>query len=133
MSNPKKLFNKNFALLWQGQLISQIGAQAFSIAALFWTKNQTNSATLVGVLLMLSVLPQILLSPVGGTFADRYSRKKIIVACDLVNSFFMTALALIFFFNRSNDLLFIALLIASLVISSVKSFFNPAATAAIPD
>lgn len=134
MSSPKKLFNKNFALLWQGQLISQIGSQAFSIAALFWTKNQTDSATLVGVLLMLSVLPQVLLSPLGGTFADRHSRKKIIVVCDLISGLFMVSLAgIFFFFPGLNDLLFIGLLIATLVLSAVKSFFNPAAYAAIPD
>lgn len=134
MSNSEKLFNKNFAFLWQGQLVSQIGSQAFSIAALFWTKNQTESATLVGLLLMLSVLPQVLLSPLGGTFADRHSRKKIIVACDLISSFFMASLAAaFFFFPGSNDLLFIALVIATLVISAVKSFFNPAVYAAIPD
>ena len=134
MSNPKKLFNKNFALLWQGQLVSQIGSQAFSIATLFWTKNQTNSATLVGVLLMLAVLPQVLLSPLGGTFADRYSRKKIIVACDLISGIFMVSLAVaFFFFPESNNTLFIGLLTATLVISAVRSFFGPAVYAAIPD
>jgi DHA3 family macrolide efflux protein-like MFS transporter len=47
---------------------------------------------------MLSVLPQVLLSPLGGTFADRYSRKKIIVACDLISGIFMASLAVAFFF-----------------------------------
>lgn len=134
MSNPDKLFNKNFALLWQGQLVSQIGSQAFAIAVLFWTKHQTDSGTLVGVLLMLSVLPQVVLSPLGGTFADRHSRKKIIVACDLISGMFMTFLAgAFFFFPQSNTVLLLGVLIATLVVSAAKAFFNPAVYAAVPD
>lgn len=134
MSNQSKLFNKNFLLLWQGQFISQLGSQAFAIAMLFWTKHQTDSGALVGTLLMLSILPQVLLSPLAGTFADFHSRKKIIVACDLINAFFMIWLASAFFlFPQAHALLFGSVLVVSSVNSSVKAFFNPAVIAALPE
>ncbi|RDV10383.1 MFS transporter [Pontibacter diazotrophicus] len=134
MSNESKLFNKNFFLLWQGQFVSQLGSQAFAIAVLFWTKHQTDSGTLVGIVLMLSLLPQVLFSAIGGAFADHYSRKNIIVACDLTSGVFMVALAvLFFFFPEADNLLFISVVIASMVVSAVKAFFNPAVIAALPD
>ncbi|WP_162052135.1 MFS transporter [Pontibacter pamirensis] len=134
MSNETKLFNKNFFLLWQGQFVSQLGSQAFAIAVLFWTKHQTDSGTLVGIVLMLSLLPQVVFSAIGGAFADHYSRKNIIVACDLISGIFMVALAVIFFFFPEADtMLFVGVIVASMVVSAVKAFFNPAVIAALPD
>jgi len=83
---------------------------------------------------MLSMLPQVLLSAIGGAFADHYSRKNIIVICDLVSGAFMVVLAvLFFFFPEADTTLFIGVVIASMVVSAVKAFFNPAVIAALPD
>ncbi|MDX5418199.1 MAG: MFS transporter [Hymenobacteraceae bacterium] len=134
MRNENKLFNKNFFLLWQGQFVSQLGSQAFAIAVLFWTKHQTESGTLVGVVLMLSMLPQVLFSAIGGAFADHYPRKNIIVACDLISGAFMVVLAALFFlFPEADSMLFTGVVIASMVVSAVKAFFNPAVVASLPD
>lgn len=134
MNKQNKLFNKNFFLLWQGQLVSQLGSQAFAIAMIFWVKHQTESATMVGTILMLSTIPQILLSPIGGTFADHYSRRNIIVACDLLVGAFMVSLAGgFFFFPESEGLLLTGVIVASVMVSTSKAFFNPAVVAAIPD
>lgn len=134
MSKQNKLFNKNFLLLWQGQFVSQLGSQAFAIAMIFWIKHETESATMVGTILMLSLLPQIFLSPIGGTFADQFSRRNIIVLCDLIVGAFMVLLGCgFFFFPEEDSLLFSGVVVASVLISTSKAFFNPAVVAAIPD
>ncbi|HXV13753.1 MAG TPA: hypothetical protein VEC56_06065, partial [Candidatus Krumholzibacteria bacterium] len=61
-----------------------MGSQAFAIAAMFWIKHATESATLMGVVMMLGTLPFVLLGAIGGVVADRESRKRILIACDLV-------------------------------------------------
>ena len=131
---PTRLLNKNFFLLWQGQLVSQIGSQAFNIAVMFWIKHATGSATLMGALMMISMLPSVILGPFGGTFADRHSRRKIIIVGDTINGVLVVSLACILFFYPSEiGAILVSLFIVSALVSTVGSFFRPAISASIPD
>lgn len=136
MDNGKgKLFNKNFIILWHSQLISQFGTQAFSVAMVFWIKHVTGSATLMGTLMMASMIPGVVLGPVGGVIADHYSRKKIIVLCDSICGISLLLFTSMFLFSTDSDgtFLLVALFVVSIVVAICKAFFSPAASAAIPD
>jgi DHA3 family macrolide efflux protein-like MFS transporter len=133
MSGPTRLMNKDFLLLWQGQFVSRLGSQAFTIAMMFWLKHATGSATLMGTLMMLSMLPLVILSPLGGTFADLHSRRRIIIACDVIHGVSVVSLALLLFWRPEATAAIIAWLTAVAVVSGVVSaFFQPAVIAAIP-
>lgn len=134
MSRPTKLMNRNFFLLWQGNFVSKLGSQAFAIAMMFWLKHETGSATLMGLIMMLSMLPAVILSPVAGTLADQYSRRKIIILCDLLGGIPVLALGLlILFFPAMSDIILVYLFVVSLILGIVRTFFDPAISAAIPD
>ncbi len=134
MTTPTRLFNKNFVLLWQGQFVSSLGSQAFSIAMMFWIKHETGSATLMGTLMMAATIPSVLLGPVAGTFADHHSRKLIIVWCDLLNGILSVSLAaMIFIWPGEVDLTIVWLFVVSVAAMTVSAFFRPAISAAIPD
>ena len=75
MSNSGKLFNRNFLLLWQGQVVSLAGTQAYLVAFMFWVAQATDRPALVGTMTMIGGLATFL-SPIGGTLADRYSRAR---------------------------------------------------------
>jgi len=131
---PTKLFNKNFVLLWQGQLVSQVGSQAFHIAMLFWVKQITGSASMMGLLLMASTIPAVLLGPIAGTFADRHSRRLILIVCDTFSGLSVLSLAaLMFLMPQANDLTLIWIFIVSVLVAIFNAFFRPAQSAAIPD
>jgi len=133
-SKPTKLWNRNFLLLWQGQFVSQLGNQAYAIAMMFWIKHVTGSASLMGMMMMLSMLPSVILGPIGGTFSDHYSRRKIIIYCDVLSGVFILVLAYFLFFTPGLTHLILAwLFIVALLLGIVRSFFLPAITAAIPD
>jgi DHA3 family macrolide efflux protein-like MFS transporter len=131
---PAKLWNRDFLLLWQGQLISQVGQRAFGLAMLFYVKEATGSASLMGLMMLLSALPGVLLGPLGGTFADSFSRKNILVYGDLINGFFVVSLAVLMFVLPSGTSLLVTwLFIVATAGAIIFAFFTPAVQAAMPD
>jgi MFS family permease len=134
VTHPQKLLNKNFLLLWQGQFGSNFGSQLSMIALTFWIKHTTGSATLMGTILMAASLPGVVLGPIAGTFADRYSRRSIIILTDFLSGLAMFSFAAVLWLFPDPTGAVLAYLAFVLVVSgSLNAFFNPAISAAIPD
>lgn len=133
MSASTRLFNKNFTLLWQGQLVSQLGNMAYSIAMMFWIKHETGSASLVGLIMMVTALPGVLLSPFAGAYADRHSRKKIIVISDIVRGVAVLLLAGSLFAGADTSITIPIIFGVAVLSGIVGAFFSPAISASIPD
>jgi MFS transporter, DHA3 family, macrolide efflux protein len=131
---PVRLLNRDFLLLWQGQFVSMLGSQAFSVAMIFWIKRQTDSASLLGLGMMSQWVPAILLGPFGGTLADRWSRRRILILTDVLRGLAAIALAALVLLvpGRSGTIL-TGLLILSALMGVCDAFFRPAIAAAIPD
>jgi MFS family permease len=130
---PPRLWNRNFFLLWQGQSVSQLGNQAFSVAMMFWILEKTGSASLMGLILSLSTLPGVLLAPFGGTFADRHPRVRILVVCDLISGLGILLLAALLYLSPPVKIFLGALFTIAILEGIVRSFFMPAIQSAIPD
>lgn len=131
---PHRLLNRNFVLLWQGQLISQLGNQAFVVAMMLWTMRATGSASVMGSMLMLAALPGVFLAPVGGAFADRHSRRGIIIFADVVRGVGVLGLAVLMLRGPGETGLIIVCLFVFAVVGGVAdALFRPAISAAIPD
>ena len=131
---PTRLLNRHFALLFQGQLVSQIGSSVYFISLVFWVKHTTDSATLIGLLVMVATIPGVLFGPFGGTFADHYSRKRIIVIGDILNGVFISAIAIVMFMSPEETELVITLMFIEVAIGgTIMSVFRPAISASIPD
>lgn len=129
-----RLWNRNFFLLWQGQFVSQLGSQAFTIAVMFWTMQATGSASLMGLIMMAAMLPIVVLGPVAGTVADWYSRRKIIIVTDIVSGVSVLGLAALMWLGSASTTAIVAGILAVTVLSGImRAFFMPAITAAIPD
>lgn len=125
----KKLFNKNFTLLWLGQAVSQLGNGVGFIAMMWWVQVETGSAMALGSLAVVQTLVAFLLSPFAGVLADRLSRKRIIVVTDLIRG----VVNCIFAYAIWNDILTMPwLLVGAAVNSACGQFFNPSITASIP-
>ena len=124
---PESFFNRDFVLLWQGQLVSQIGSQAFLVGMMYWAMEATGSGSLMGVLMMLTMLPGVLLGPLGGTLADRFSRKLIIVICDVLSGIAVLLLTGLFMTEAaSTEVLIFCLLLVAASVGMVQAFFRPA-------
>lgn len=129
-----KLMGRNFFLLWQGQFVSQIGNNVYAVAMVFWIAQATNSAAALGLLMMLSTLPAALVGPLGGTLADRHSRRRIIIFTDILCGLAVLGLAAMLFTSRGGGGAVIpALFAVSLLIGVLGTVFRPAISASIPD
>ncbi|HEX2224568.1 MAG TPA: MFS transporter [Thermoanaerobaculia bacterium] len=130
---PARLWNRNFFLLWQGAAISQLGNQASSLAMTYWALEKTGSASTIGLLMAVAVLPGVLLAPFGGTFADRSNRVRILVVCDLLSGLGVLLLAGAMLLTESNRTVLTMFFVVAMLGGLIRSFFSPAAAAVMPD
>lgn len=123
-----KIFRqRNFAFLWAGQLVSELGDLVFYIALPFYLYNMTGSAAATGLMFIAETLPRLLLSPVAGVLVDRWDRRKTMIVTDLSR-----ALILIFLlFVRSVEWLWLLYLVAFLH-NTFSTFYGPAKCAILP-
>ena len=134
MNTGGTLYNRNFVLLWLGQAVSGFGTMFYSVAMLFWIKDNYSSATLMGSMLLTSSLPGVLLSPIGGTIADLFSRRAIILIADFVRGMAMlTLVGVLWMWPEKNGLILSWIFGIALLNGVTSAIFQPAITAAIAD
>ena len=124
------LWNRNFLLLWQGQLISDLGNAAFDIALGFWVLEKTGSTGLMGLIMACFAAPIVILGPFSGAVADRINRKIILVIADLIRGILFLTLGLLII----TDHFIFGLIFPIGIISGIcAAFFAPAVGATVPD
>lgn len=80
-----KLFkNKDFTLLTLASLISMTGTIIQDVAFSLYVLDITKSGTKFASVLALAALPQLILGPFCGVFADRFNRKKLLVFLNII-------------------------------------------------
>ncbi|ASA22502.1 MFS transporter [Paenibacillus donghaensis] len=86
--------NRRFLLLLGSFSISLFGNTFHSIALNLWVLQTTGSATKVALLTIINLVLSTLLGAVGGTVADRFNRRSIMLVTDLISCGLVLALAL---------------------------------------
>jgi len=71
-----------FLRVWLGQLVSAIGSRLAGFALGVWIYQQTNSITQYALILLFTYLPETLMSPLAGTFVDRWNRRQAMILSD---------------------------------------------------
>ena len=122
------LFSRNFTLLILGQITSLIGNFTLKFALSMYVLEQTGSAAIFAGLLAASMLPTLLLSPLGGILADRANRRYIMVALDALSGLcvLFAALAL----PLGHSLWVVGTLLV--LLSMLGAFESPTVQACIP-
>lgn len=119
--------NRNFTLLWSAQLVSTIGSALTSLAASILVYRATGSALSVGLMLMATAAPSILLGLIAGVFVDRLDRKRIMVTADLLRALLVFTIPFVIESNIA------WLYVIVLLTSSVGQFFDPAQSSVLPE
>jgi MFS family permease len=117
-----------FRRLWSGQVISNFGDALTSLALLITAQRLTGSTAAVAATAIAIALPQLLFGLLAGVMVDRWNRRRVMIASDLLRA----VLVLGFLAVTTEDRLWLLYLIA-FVQSSVGTFFNPARGAFLPE
>jgi MFS family permease len=83
----------HFRRLLGALAVSQAGDWLYNLALLALVFSRTHSPAWLSVTTAARVLPVVVLGPIGGVLADRYNRKRLMVASDILRVGFMLALA----------------------------------------
>jgi DHA3 family macrolide efflux protein-like MFS transporter len=115
-----------FWSIFGGQAFTLIGSAMTQFVLLWWITDTTGSVSALATAGLMALLPQALLSPLGGTWADRYSRRLIMIAADLISALCMLALIMLFMTDRVELWQIYAMMF---VRSAMQAFQQPAAAA----
>ena len=119
----KKLWNKDYILMLQGDAFSTLGDLLYSVAIGYWVYDQTGSSTLMGIMSSISMFMTMIVMPFSGTIIDKCNRKIVIVGMDVVRGIIMLAMGMLAF---GDSLSVPVVLIAAFLASGCTVFFEPA-------
>lgn len=119
--------NRNFTLIWLGQLVSTIGSSLASLAASILVFRLTGSALSVGLMLMATAAPSLVVGLIAGVFVDRVDRKRIMIAADLVRG--VVVVLIPFLIDANIAWLYLLVMLSS----AVGQFFEPAHASVLPE
>ncbi|MBF8283541.1 MAG: Cyclic nucleotide-binding protein [Anaerolineales bacterium] len=126
--SPFSVFrNRTFTLMWTGQLVSTAGSALTSLAAGILVYRLTGSALSVGLMMMATAVPTLFVGLIAGVFVDRYDRRNIMIAADLIRG----ALVLLIPFLIPTNIAWLYILVA--LASAVGQFFDPAYASVLPE
>src|SRR3989449_9118322 len=119
--------NHGFRLLWLGQVVSQMGDWFDTIAVYTITLRLTGSTRSVALIMVARFLPSVVMGPLSGVVADRFSRRSIMITADLLRAVVVLGFLLI----RRPDQMWLVYVLTVLQLA-FSAFFEPAKTAAVP-
>lgn len=122
------LRNGRFARLWLGQVISAVGDYFYFLAVPILINKLTGSTTAISLAMIFGfALPQLLFGLPAGVMVDRWDRRRVMIAADLLRAVFVLGALLV----RDVQTVWILYLVGFMV-SVASRFFFPARSALIP-
>ena len=120
----------NFILFSLGKFVSIFGASIYSFATGLHVLKITGSGMTFALSIIVSIIPIVIINPFAGVIADKFDKKKIVVAMDIVNGIF---LVLLYIVSGIYGLRVQMIYISTLITSIFTTIFGISMEAAIPN
>jgi MFS family permease len=117
--------NRPFLLLWLSQLFTQIGGNMVLFGLTVIVVEATHSKTANSLLILSFLVPAVVFSAVAGVYVDRFDKRGVLVATNLIRA----AMFVLLWLAGANVLI---LMLINAMVSTVTVFFAPAEAAMIP-
>jgi len=122
--------NRDYRLLWGGQLLSEFGFNASAIAFPLLVLALTGSATGSGLVLGTIAAAQLVAGLPGGALVDRWSRKKVMLACEAAQALAAGSLVVALWFKVFS---LPHMVVVAAVFGVCAALFEPAEDATLPN
>lgn len=126
----RKLLNRDFLLMLQGELVSGLGDILYSVAIGYWVYDVTGSSALMGILSSISMFVTMFLAPFSGGIVDKANRKAIIVGMDVLRGVLMLGVGVLALTSRLSVPVVAA---AALLAALCSTLFGPAVSTVMID
>jgi predicted MFS family arabinose efflux permease len=123
------LRHRGFRNLWLAQSASSLGDNIVIVALALFVTDLTGNPTDVGLVLGAQVLPLVTFLLIGGVWADRLPRAKLMIATDIVRASLHGLLALLIFTGAVEVW---HLVVIEVLFGAAEAFFRPAYTGLVP-
>jgi len=120
---------RTFFVVWIGQLISVVGSNLTGFGLAIWMYLETDSVTLLALIMLATTLPGIVIGPLAGAFVDRLDRRKVMLIGD---SSAGTATLVVVLLLLTDQLELWHIYLMATIGSVANSFQEPAYTASVP-
>ena len=121
---------RDFSLLWISQLVSTAGSSLTSLAAGIYVWRATGSALAVGLTLMVTAIPSLVVGLLAGVYVDRHDRKKIMIWTCLIQAVTVGLIAVVIGIEA---IALPGLYVLLLTDAGIKQFYDPAHDSLIPE
>jgi len=119
--------NRNYRYTWAGQVVSEIGDHFNNVAVLSLAIRLTHRGDVISGIMLSRAIPAVLAGPLAGVLLDRFDRRKIMIASDLVRACIALGFILAIFYSQT---WLLYLLSALLMLAS--PFFTSGRSAILP-
>ncbi len=137
------LRNRNFLVLWAGQVFSQIADKIYLVLMITIISTQFDTASgsisgWVSAVMIASTIPAVLFGSLAGVYVDRWRKKPVLVLTNLLRGGLVIAVPLLLWLSQGVPgiapwpLGFLLLLVVTFLVSTLTQFFAPAEQALIP-
>src|SRR4029077_11361083 len=120
------LRQRNFALLWFGGFVSNLGDFVLFVGLPYEIYRLTSSTLATAGMVLAFLVPEILLGSIAGVYVDRWDRRRLMVAVNLVQAVVLLPLLLV---HQLGLWVIYAVLLTE---SGVSQLFGPAQIALMP-
>jgi predicted MFS family arabinose efflux permease len=130
LTHPTPLWkNRDYMLLWSGQIVSIVGTQVSQIAFPLLVLALTHSPAQAGLVAAARSLPYLLFTLLAGALVDRWNRKRTMIVCSASSAIALASIAVAY---ALGTLTITQIVIVSFVEGSFAVFFRLAETSALP-
>lgn len=128
-SVPSLFSNRSFIFLWLSSTASFLALSTYLFAEQWYIITVLEKESLLGIVMMATMVPRVLFMAIGGVWADRFRRSRIMLISSLVRCLLVLSMILLL---QLSLLELWPLILFALCFGIVDAFFSPANTSLLP-